>query len=59
AGVADITTDGDSLYAAGFEGSGDNFAAMVWKIDGSTVTPIPLTGGKRPGSAGAVIIHQE
>ncbi|MDR1307594.1 MAG: hypothetical protein LBK74_08480 [Treponema sp.] len=36
------------LYAAGYEESGPWIApkvAMVWKIDGSTVTPIPLTDG--------------
>jgi hypothetical protein len=56
ASVWNITKSEGSLYAAGFEGSGDNFAAMVWKIDGSTVTPIALTDGKRSSSANAVIV---
>jgi hypothetical protein len=45
------------LYAAGYEeNSGGKYAAKVWKIDGSTVTTILLTDGKRPSSAGAVIV---
>jgi hypothetical protein len=50
--VYDITAGGGGLYAAGSEEG----SALVWKIDGSTVTPIPLPGGN---SAYAVIVRRE
>ncbi|MDR1306222.1 MAG: WD40 repeat domain-containing protein [Treponema sp.] len=49
--VQSITASGGSLYAAGYKYNGDyncgNAVAMVWKISGSTITPITLTGGMR------------
>jgi hypothetical protein len=61
--VSDIVSGGvggtPSIYAAGSEkNSGGTNAARVWKIDGSTVTAIPLTDGKRPSSVGAVIVRE-
>ncbi|MDR2661793.1 MAG: tetratricopeptide repeat protein [Treponema sp.] len=43
------------LYAAGYERNSDGVdAAMVWKIDGATVTPIALTDGTRSAQAHAI-----
>jgi hypothetical protein len=54
-GIAAIGSGGPPvLYAAGYEGDYGKDAAMAWKIEGSTVTPIPLTGGTR-STAFAVI----
>jgi hypothetical protein len=38
-----------TLYAAGYErNGGGESVAMVWKISGSTVTPLVLTDGTQP-----------
>ncbi|MDR2663743.1 MAG: hypothetical protein LBC31_12175 [Treponema sp.] len=44
------------LYAAGYEGGNDDGTAMIWKIDGSGVTPLALTGGTRDSRAYAVAV---
>jgi hypothetical protein len=47
-----------ALYAAGAERNSSGYdTAMVWKIDGSTITPMALTDGTRhlESAASAVI----
>lgn len=47
AGVQSIVEIEGSIYAAGSDDRAVGTAATVWKIDGSTVTAIPLTDGTR------------